>query len=360
MCRVSFARRDTPGLRVHTCNVKRRACFRFGTIRIEAGVQGKPHLPQTEAEICERVRRFREATGLSRVEMAAACGIDSSALANVELKRSPLSYRVAFRLLQRFPELAPPWLARGRGGMTNPLPRTSLPIPAGDHVLERATFSFVYEHVIRAVEVLATTSLVLDHEKDWPKGVKFTNDVHGRLDALRFFRDTLIRCFSLVPDEQINSAAEALLSALDRWSMGFRINPPAKASSIESELRIETERQVMLDVTRRKPTVAPVKRVPDDLASLIEIARRLTSRRGAKARLARHLGISRQAVDQWLRPEDDEGRTCPSAEKAIALLSWVLNEEASEFGRAVTPPRHKTTSGTPSRESESKPSPPVP
>jgi transcriptional regulator with XRE-family HTH domain len=60
-----------------------------------------------------------------------------------------------------------------------------------------------------------------------------------------------------------------------------------------------------------------------------ELRRRLIvclSPAGAKAKLARHLGVTRQAVSEWIRREN----RAPSAEYALRLLEWVTAEEVKQ------------------------------
>lgn len=64
------------------------------------------------------------------------------------------------------------------------------------------------------------------------------------------------------------------------------------------------------------------------LAELISALRSLTREHGAKSELARYVGVSRQAVDQWLR--EDERRTDPTAEIAFRLLQWVRLREVNQ------------------------------
>jgi transcriptional regulator with XRE-family HTH domain len=80
------------------------------------------------------------------------------------------------------------------------------------------------------------------------------------------------------------------------------------------------------------------------LEKLIESIKRLTAPRGAKAKLAREFGVSRQALDQWLRHEN-----APSAELALRLDDWVQSVEARETKSsedALTSSEPKTPKGT--------------
>jgi transcriptional regulator with XRE-family HTH domain len=66
-----------------------------------------------------------------------------------------------------------------------------------------------------------------------------------------------------------------------------------------------------------------------------------TSAYGHQAELARHLGVSRQALNSWL-----SGTAFPTAENTLQLLQWVEAEEAKQTksnpGRARTRPGRMT------------------
>jgi hypothetical protein len=66
-----------------------------------------------------------------------------------------------------------------------------------------------------------------------------------------------------------------------------------------------------------------------------------TKQRGSQSTLARHLSVSRQALNAWL-----SGAALPTAENTLQLLKWVEAEEAkqknSNPGHASTRPGRKT------------------
>jgi transcriptional regulator with XRE-family HTH domain len=71
------------------------------------------------------------------------------------------------------------------------------------------------------------------------------------------------------------------------------------------------------------------------------LAKGLTSKHGSKAKLALHLGVSRQLLNAWLC-----GAALPTAENTLQLLKWVEAEEAKQTksnpGRALTLPGRMT------------------
>jgi DNA-binding phage protein len=88
---------------------------------------------------------------------------------------------------------------------------------------------------------------------------------------------------------------------------------------------------------RRKPIdYNTVLSSPSRWQKLLVRVRRLVDAPGAKAGLARELGVTRQAVNKWLTEEG-----APSAEITLRLLEWVEAAEAQQKtdpGGASTPP----------------------
>jgi len=59
-----------------------------------------------------------------------------------------------------------------------------------------------------------------------------------------------------------------------------------------------------------------------ELAHLIARLRRVTNRRGAKAELAKLLGVNQARISEWL-----SGKKEPGGATTLKLLKWVENEE---------------------------------
>jgi transcriptional regulator with XRE-family HTH domain len=75
---------------------------------------------------------------------------------------------------------------------------------------------------------------------------------------------------------------------------------------------------------------------------------------GAQSKLARHLGISRQALNAWL-----SGAALPTAENTLQLLHWVEAEEVKLKQQKSNPERVSPRSGrkTQNRKSTSNEKP---
>lgn len=83
-----------------------------------------------------------------------------------------------------------------------------------------------------------------------------------------------------------------------------------------------SQKQAGLDMRNRLDDDALVKAKVESLPELLDEVRKKVSKRGQKSALAVKLGVSRQAVDQWL-----SGDSKPSAELTFELLNWVKQPE---------------------------------
>lgn len=94
---------------------------------------------------------------------------------------------------------------------------------------------------------------------------------------------------------------------------------------LESKKKLRSPKnKVLLDNTAAFPKDAGVKEIRS-LSELLDAVRRLTKARGKKVELARFVGVTRQAVDQWL-----SGLAKPSAETTFALLDWVRKQSGNQ------------------------------
>jgi transcriptional regulator with XRE-family HTH domain len=91
---------------------------------------------------------------------------------------------------------------------------------------------------------------------------------------------------------------------------------------MESEL-LKNETQFTLDNAFRSPDTTPGMKITS-LPKLIEALREYAKERGKKTEVARACGVSRQAVDQWMRE-----KTKPSADAVFHLLA-VLQGKAKQ------------------------------
>jgi transcriptional regulator with XRE-family HTH domain len=104
----------------------------------------KNPVPAREKKIGKRLRQFRDDEWkLTRVAFAAECGIDSGRLASYEAGRVPLTYEIAWRVVNIF-GMSAEWLATGEGDLFS---RRPLPRPDKLSVSQNALFSDVYDRI---------------------------------------------------------------------------------------------------------------------------------------------------------------------------------------------------------------------
>ena len=97
----------------------------------------------------------------------------------------------------------------------------------------------------------------------------------------------------------------------------------------------DCEKQGMLDNSLKLSDNNSVKILNEEIRSLPELIKKiqqLTKDRGLKSALAREMGVSRQAVAEWL-----SGDSKPSPEKVFELLKWV--KKARSFKQIKSPDR---------------------
>jgi transcriptional regulator with XRE-family HTH domain len=105
----------------------------------------KNPLPKREAEICSRLREYREGSAFSQEVFARSVGVDLSLLSSYENRRAPVRYDVARSVALVF-GMSEPWLADGTGAsfiMFDPAPDRPDSIPPG------MAFSEAYDRFLK-------------------------------------------------------------------------------------------------------------------------------------------------------------------------------------------------------------------
>ena len=260
-------------------------------------------LPPHELAICHRVREARLREGVSQRLLAEEINRTRDQLANIEGGRVPLRFGIAWDLCQRL-DLNPLWLLGdlNRGVWVDYNFPTASEDALFSDVLLGCTqdYRIARENFFRAAEsdsVLANEAVALPATSMPVKAL-------SQPDRKRFQRH------------------------LDRAAIGF-----LKHLSVQKHLT--TSARGARFGAMRKSESSLWKQLRGRLAAA-------TSRPGEKSRLAKTLGVTRQAVSEWTR-----GMNAPSAETTLRLLQWVTAEEAQSkqkkrAGSAETRPALKT------------------
>jgi transcriptional regulator with XRE-family HTH domain len=294
-------------------------------------------MPAEEREVCKRLLTFRRSRGLSRAAFARFVGMDPQLLASYELGRSQVNYPAAFRILSRFPELNPAWLAGEEDLMEVDAPIT-YPSPDDLEFGPRTAFTWVYDGELRK-RVNAQRSPWVNRASPEPYFL-LTADPAGRLRAEQMLRLLLRRWLAYLPDSRLNDFLDALkragaalleanLKSEGLTEEGRRSEAMQRIAQVR-KLQLEHEAAIIkggtgkdiLDYKSGSVNVPGMRLDVPSWAQLKKTIARLTAERGAKAALAEELGVSRQVLNNWLST-DDQGR--PDAELTLRLLQWSLD-----------------------------------
>lgn len=294
---------------------------------------------ERERAICGRVGEARGILKWSQPSLAAELGITQNQLAGIEYGRVPLRYRVGDQICD-LADLNQRWLATGEPTRY----RYFKVFPESAAIIDgNALFSFAYDRHLRAdIEGfwrVATKRLGRPPEdgdfeaSDWLLEGCVIGEPKGRVierDLVRF----LMMEFRRLPFDLQTKLVGNIAAELESFRKSHRAeiekhlqdcqHIPALADSIFSSNQ-PSYRKAGLDIESEPDKSSPVKHRKSMLERSVEVLCRLTSKRGAKAALAREMGVTRQAVDQWL-----SGKTAPSADLMLRLLEWAVKEQAKQ------------------------------
>ncbi|MFO1487848.1 MAG: helix-turn-helix transcriptional regulator [Verrucomicrobiota bacterium] len=275
----------------------------------------KNPIPDSEAQICRRVRELRLGSKLSQVAFANLIGIDSSRLASYEHGRVPLGFDVGIRIITTF-GISPRWLFDGSGPqyLSFKLPDEILAqIPA------RRLYSEMFQHIQQLtyealsrntssnsrVAILAGIEHYADHlEKDEALDSRriFAHLLEELTGLQPFIPPHLLRKFYLVMNEAMNAFLRQNTAIMHQWS------------------------QRSLDVAKEYLTSSSsldkTSLVKAQLPSLLERLKRATQEAGKMSDLADFLNAPLASVSRWL-----SGKREPGGEITLKMLRWVEQQE---------------------------------
>jgi transcriptional regulator with XRE-family HTH domain len=256
----------------------------------------KTPLPPRETQICERLLYVRRRLGLSREMFARRAGIGASQLSRYEHQRSPVLLIDALRACEAF-GIGIAWLATGEGDPAAGAYGVAK-LAAALKVDERSRFSEIYDQDLQgrikksraeSMEKWANLMAAIDQLKKLTRSMKPSSRL--RKDFVQRLLDTIIR--ELTQEQERRSALR----------MTLKLNE--EAAPLTTGFTSDTGELMAAEIP---PTWNELR---SQVASL-------TKQRGAKTRLAKLLGVSQQAVSEWLT-----GSNAPSADNTLRLLHWV-------------------------------------
>jgi DNA-binding phage protein len=245
--------------------------------------------------------------------MARVLGISRERLASYEYGRAPLRYGVAddFCLTCSVNQR---WLAEGRPPSSYRVPiaeKLSNTIPR-DMLFSEAFDRFLRNPIDHHLKEVAKAVGWREQDLDASVGMHFV------LHAGETPASNAARLMTTIFEPLMDRLPEDLYPQLFRT-----IYKAVKSFTLEHELELLPEKQekVVDDNTTTGSLHAAVNPL-SHWGQLLRQLRAATSARGEQAALARHLGLTRQAVSKWFSSTGE-----PSAEVALKALAWLQDKE---------------------------------
>ena len=270
-----------------------------------------------ERAICSRIKNIREQLKWSKTDFASELGISRAKLVSIESWHTPLRYDLAVKI-SRFFDIQTKWLATGNGEMR---PWITLLWTAEQRQMfnENDLLTKVYDFAPGVFEPFPKSwnrkpltqphsnfnfwNAVDSHVKHYCYSIKF-HDVGASWDFAwkigAFLEKLSKRC--------VASGKATRVTRDSKWA-------PAIISQFEAKKD--------LTLGSLKSKTSDVK---SELEKLIERVKRLASKPGSKAALARFLDVAPARVTEWLN-DDPEMRKEPGGHYTLQLLIWVEQQE---------------------------------
>lgn len=265
-------------------------------------------MPPEEVDVCLRLAMARRKVGHSQSALAERVGATRDQIANVEAKRTPLAFRLGLGICRDL-NLNPLWLASGEGGE-----HPYFELNAGE--IERVSAGSIFRLVIltRFLEELRFMALGELKAVGYGDGSE-----QGLLAKFEHDLASLSRVYlRAVPPGRRPELVAHITRAFAQFSVLDQERPEnptrTKGRSVS---------QPVVDNVLERHRLADVSKPGDALTKLIRRAKVICAQAGTQSRLARDLGVSRQAVNRWF-----SGDSAPSADLALRLVEWINQEES--------------------------------
>lgn len=289
-----------------------------------------------------RLKIVRTFFRLSQSEFADEAGIGRERLASYETGRVPLPLSVALSLCRRF-VIGEYWLATGENHIMGG------PIEMFGSSPARMCLSLAFNPRLLALDgaMPFTDAFTLEGKKAYCESFPEWTLFGGRFCftktdppsmALRVIEHFTAKWIDQVPAGKRTVFTRQLI----RWGSAlYDVIQDMGIMDLDGEIRFDNPQVVNEELTRVFSNLL----IPT-WSSLRQRLHSATADRGAKADLARSLGITRQGMNGWL-----SGKTSPNAETTLRLLRWVLIAEAKQ---KKEPPGAETPRGEKTRKRKSK------
>jgi transcriptional regulator with XRE-family HTH domain len=258
-----------------------------------------------EREIAMRVRRVRLINQLSVSKFAKVLEVSANKVAGVEYGRTPLAVNIADKIAAHF-DVNLSWLATGAGRMKPSIGQIAKIEPEinGSLLLSGAFSEEMYQRLLQSYKFnFLAADAILSDGVDLPKG----KPGEKYLDEFYLFLDDRFR-------ELPHPEKEKLLTLLIRLTARFNTSWHLGRRDFADGVLEFIKNQSLTDITLSSNTLG----VKSEIDKLIERVKRKAERPGAKAELARALGVAPARISEWLSGEKE-----PGGEYTLRLLKWV-------------------------------------
>lgn len=279
-----------------------------------------------EKAICQRLREFRKAVGLTQAQFARRVGLSWRAYSNYELGRVKLNYAAARAVFVSFPKLDPCWLAEGDGIMLGGPYFITLPKPGESGEPTGAPFSLVYEWSLENKLRLSRTAFVNKGE-EFPL-FRVGDSIEGRIAGKLLFGEVVSGYLKQLTDGHVdlflNEAQRAVDEVFDKHPKDpdNTIRQRSKAMNHLEALQPPFAPSGENELTDAE-TSSKVAEVKSQLPGLLERLKKATAQTGKKSELAEFLARATKAnvplasVSRWLSGERE-----PGGEIALQMDAW--------------------------------------
>ncbi len=278
-------------------------------------------LPETEKQICARLTRARQATGLTRAGLAKRIGLNQFSLANIERGSAPLKFSVGYQCCAAL-QLSLAWLATG----SPPIFLFSEIAPSRLEKLDKqALFSSVFTGELasavhsRHKELAAREGVAV--KELGQHAVIFDGRLLGATTGENHIEKVKRLIDQAAAARKDDKERLALAQAIERFVFGL------------DPFGLRSENLILPEAATDTHAVAANTLLP----SLLERLKSITAGKGKKSELAAFLKprVPLSSVSRWLSGERE-----PGGEVLLQLLHWVALQE-----RTMSNPAESTASG---------------
>lgn len=266
-------------------------------------------ISKKDREIAARIREIRLRQKCPRSFLASRAGVSAGFIARIELARAPLKYTQARDIFSTL-QINPLWAATGEGF---PHGYAYMPSVTELQISPKLTFSEVFDRF------MPHPSSAFDASR---------NSLQLRSKYAGMLANMVHEWFQVIPDDQVEKLNDLLWNSAQDFIAACPEQMPEDlfkrralykslfpSPAAKEHLRVLEQLENVLTSNSPKSKSGDVK---SEVEKLIERVKQKASQPGAKAKLARALGVAPARISEWLSGEKE-----PGGEYTLRLLRWV-------------------------------------